>query len=328
MTDVTVAQLAELVSGRLLGDGSRRIVGLGDLRDAGPDRIGFVRHARYHAAAAATSAGALLSREEIDTKASLIVVDDVDVAYAKVASLFHPTPRATEHRVHPTAVVHPEAELEAPVDVGPHAVLGRCRIGAGTVVMAGVSVGDDASLGRDCVLYPNATVYHHVRIGDRVILQAGSVVGSDGFGYAHERGRWIKVPQLGAVVLEDDVELGAGSAIDRGTLGVTLVRARTKIDNLCHVAHNCTIGEDVVMAAGAMVAGSTQIGDRCVLAGQVGISGHLKIAADVRLGGGTIVLKDLPESGDYMGHPVMEKRRFMRLLRTLRAMVTGRDADG
>lgn len=324
MTDVTVAALAQLVGGRLLGDGTRRIVGLGDLRTAGPDRIGFVRDARYHAAAKSTRAGALLAGAELVTSASQIVVDDVNVAYAKIALHFHPIPRATEHRIHPTAVVDPAAELEAPVDIGPRAVVGRCRIGAGTMVMAGAVVGDGCTIGRDSLLHPNVTIYHGVQMGQRVVVHANAVLGADGFGYAQEGKSWLKVPQLGTAVLEDDVEIGAGTAIDRGTLGNTRIGARTKIDNLCHIAHNCVIGSDVVMAAGCMVAGSTSIGDRCWLAGQVGISGHLQIGADVRLGGGTVILKDILEPGDYMGHPVLEKRRFLRLLRVLRGLVPGR----
>jgi UDP-3-O-[3-hydroxymyristoyl] glucosamine N-acyltransferase len=181
------------------------------------------------------------------------------------------------------------------------------------------------TIGGDCVFYPNATIYPNVRIGNRVIVHANAVIGADGFGYAHEDGHWLKVPQLGTTVLEDDVEIGSLSTVDRATLGVTLVRAGSKIDNLCHIAHNCSIGYDVVMAGGAMVAGSTTIGDRCSIAGQVGITGHIKITDDVRLGGGTVVLRDIDKPGDYMGHPVLEKRRFMRLLRKLRDMVV--DAD-
>jgi UDP-3-O-[3-hydroxymyristoyl] glucosamine N-acyltransferase len=327
MTEITVAALAELVAGRLIGDGGRRIIGLGDLRTAGPDRIGFVRDARDHGAAKATRAGALLSAAELATTASQIVVDDVDVAYAKVAMHFHPVPRALVHSVHPSAVIDPQAELETPVVIGPRVVVGRSTIAAGTVLMAGVVVGDGCSIGRDCLLHPNVTVYQGTQLGQRVIVHANAVLGSDGFGYAHERGRWLKVPQLGGLVLDDEVEIGAGTAIDRGTLGHTRIGARSKIDNLCHIAHNCVLGTDVAIAAGCGIAGSTTIGDRCVFAGNVGISGHLQIASDVRLGGGTIVLKDLPKSGDYMGHPVLEKRRFLRLLRVLRGLVPGR-GDG
>ena len=321
MTEISVAGLAQLVGGRLVGDGTRRILGLGDLRSAGHDRIGFVRDARYHAAAEATKVGALLSATELSTSASQIVVDDVDVAYAKVATHFHPVPRAVEHSIHPSAVVDPGAEIEAPVVIGPRVVVGRCKIASGTVLMAGVVLGDGCTIGRDCLLHPNVTIYQGVQLGQRVIVHANAVIGSDGFGYAQEHGRWLKVPQLGGALLEDDVEVGAGTAIDRGTLGHTRIGARTKIDNLCHIAHNCVLGTDVAIAAGCGIAGSTTIGDRCVFAGNVGISGHLKIANDVRLGGGTIVLKDLPEPGDYMGHPVLEKRRFLRLLRVLRGLV-------
>lgn len=327
MTDVTVAELVQLVSGRVVGDPARRIVGLGDLRSAGPDRIGFVRDARYHAAAKTTRAGALLTDCELATTASQIVVADVDVAYAKVASHFHPVPRATVHSIHATAVVDPGAELEPPVSIGPRAVVGRCRIGSGTVIAAGAVIADGCVIGRDCYVHPNATFYAGVQIGNRVIVHANSTLGADGFGYAREGTRWIKVPQLGTTILEDDVEIGVGTAIDRATLGATRIGARTKIDNLCHIAHNCTIGSDVVMAAGSMVAGSTSVGDRCVIAGNVGINGHLQIASDVRIGGGSVVLKDLTEGGDYMGHPLLEKRRFLRLLRVLRGLVPVRGED-
>jgi UDP-3-O-[3-hydroxymyristoyl] glucosamine N-acyltransferase len=324
MTVATVAALAELVGGRLVGDGSRSIVGLGDLRSAGPNQIGFVRHARYRAAAQSSRAGALLLVAALDTDASQILVDDVDLAYAKVALHFHPVPRAHVHRVHPAAVVDAEADLEPPVEIGANAVIGRCRIGAGSVVMSGAVLMDGTTLGRNCVIYPNATIYANVRLGERVIVHASAVIGSDGFGYAHGTSGWIKVPQLGTVELADDVEIGAGTAIDRGTLGSTRIGPRTKIDNLCHIAHNCVIGSEVAMAAGGMIAGSTTIGDRCVFAGQVGIAGHLNVAADVRLGGATVVLRDIPNGGDYMGHPVIEKRRFFRLLRVLRGLVSGR----
>ena len=321
MTEVSVAEVAKLVGGRLVGDGDRRVVGLCDLRQAAPDRIGFVRHARYQEVARDTVAGALLASDEFETTASLIVVADVDVAYAKVAMHFHPLPLAREHHVHPSDYVHPDAVLEEPVFVGPNASVGRCRIGAGSSVQAGAAVGDGAQLGSDCLIHANATVGHDCVLGDRVILQPNAVVGSDGFGYAREGATWHKVPQLGHVVCADDVEVGSNSAVDRGTLGVTTIGARTKLDNLVHIAHNCTIGEDVVMAAGAMVAGSTSIGDRCVLAGQVGVSGHLTIASDCRFAGDTVVLRDVPEPGDYMGHPMMSKRQYLRLMRDQRRSV-------
>jgi UDP-3-O-[3-hydroxymyristoyl] glucosamine N-acyltransferase len=320
MTDLTVAALAAMVNGRLIGDGERCIRGLGDLRSAGPEQIGFVRHLSYAPAAAVTRAGALLVTEPLTTPASQIVVGDVDIAFAKVAGHFHPQPSARQHEVHPTAVVHPEAQLEAPVSVGPRAVVGRCRIGAGSVVMAGAVVGDDAVLGPGCVLYPNATLYHGVRLGARVIVHSNAVVGSDGFGYAHEGERWLKVPQLGTVEIGDDVELGANTAVDRATLGATRIGSGCKIDNLCHIAHNCEIGPNTVMAAGCLVAGSTKLGARCVVGGSVAVSGHLVIGPDVRIAGASAVLQDIAEPGDYMGYPLMDKRQWLRTLQVLREL--------
>jgi UDP-3-O-[3-hydroxymyristoyl] glucosamine N-acyltransferase len=325
MTDVTVGDLAQLVSGRLVGDPSRRIVGLADLRSATPDHIGFVREARYRAAAKATRAGAILTDSELATPASQIVVADVNVAYAKVASHFHPGPRATAHDIHAAAVVEPGAELEMPVVVGARAVVGRCRIGAGSMILAGAVIGDGCVIGRDCVVHPNVTLYPGVQLGNRVILHSGAVIGSDGFGYARDGANWIKVPQLGTTVLEDDVEVGACTAIDRASLGATRIGARTKIDNHCHIAHNCVIGTDVALAAGVMIAGSTTIGDRCVLGGNSAVNGHRQVVADTRIGGGSQVLKDVTVPGDYMGHPLLEKRRYLRLLRVLRGLVSTRD---
>lgn len=328
MTQITAAALAEMVGGRLIGDGERVVVGLGDLRTAGPDRVGFVREPRYRRFAESTRAGVVLTAAELRTDAAQIVVASVDVAYAKVAAWFHPLPLAKQHAVHPTAVVDPGADLVSPVQIGPYAVVGKCRIGAGTVVMAGVTIGDGVTVGAQSVFHPRVVLYPGVELGDRVVVQAGTVIGSDGFGYAKDGTTWIRVPQLGNVRIGDDVEIGAGCAIDRGTLGTTQVGPRTKIDNLCHIAHNCVLGADIVIAANVGIAGSTTIGDRCVIGGSVGISGHLDIVADVRLGGGSVVLKDITEPGDYMGQPLMEKRLFLRLLREQRRLAEkagGRD---
>ena len=320
MTDVSVAAIAAMVGGRVLGDGERIIRGLGDLRTAGSDRLGFVRHARYADLARDTKAGAVLSASELQTPASLVLVDDVHVAYARIASHFHPPPRADRHEIHPRALVVDGAELGEPVRIDANATVGKCRIGAGTVIMPGVTILDGAVIGRDCVLYPNVTIYGGVRVGDRVILHSGTVLGSDGFGFARDKTGWLKVPQLGGVVIEDDVELQAGCSVDRGALGDTRIGAGSKFDNQCHIAHNVVVGRDVVMAAGCRVAGSTTIGDRCILAGLVAINGHLQIAADVRVAGGTNVFKDLPEPGDYMGNPTVTIKEHVRLMRKLKQM--------
>ncbi len=317
----TVEELAELVGGEVIGEGGRQIAGITDLRVGGSDRIGFVRDAQYRDAAQETTAGALIVYEPLQTPAVQILVADVGVAFAKVALHFHPTPRAEAQDVHPTAIVHPEAVFDGPVQIGPHAVVGRCRIGAGSVLMSGVSVADGCTLGSQVVLYPRVVCYEGVRIADRVIVHAGAVIGSDGFGYARDGVRFIKVPQMGGVEIAEDVEIGANVTIDRGAMGLTKIGARSKIDNLCHIAHNVVVGEDCVFAAAAFVAGSTVFGDRVILAGHAAISGHLKIASDVRIGGNSCILQDVKSPGDYMGHPLMPKTAFVRLWTTQKGLV-------
>ena len=321
----TVSSLATLLGGRVVGNGSLPIVGVADLRMAGTDRIGFVRDVKYRDAARATKLGALIVYEELETQAAQIVVADVGLAFAKVALHFHPVPRARQHSIHPTATVHPEAKLEAPVEIGPNAVVGKVAIGSGTVIMAGAFVGDGTKIGRDCVLYPRVVCYHGLSLGDRVVIHSGAVIGSDGFGYARDGAKWTKVPQLGSVRIDDDVEIGANCTIDRGAIGDTKIGARTKIDNLCHFGHNCVVGEDGAFAGATFVAGSTVFGDRVTMAGHVSIGGHRKIGDDVRIGGNSCVLFDVEEAGDYMGYPLVEKRKWIRLMAAQRDLLELQD---
>ena len=294
---------------------------MADLRSAGPQHIGFVRDAKYRDAAKLSKAGALITPIDLETEACQIIVADVGVAFAKVALRFHPVPRATEHSVHPTAVVHPQAVIEEPVQIGPHAVVGKAHIGKGSVLMAGAMVGDGCSLGEHCVLYPRVVLYHGCHLGARVVVHAGSVLGSDGFGYAREGKSFVKVPQLGGVGIGDDVEIGANCTVDRGAIGDTRIGARTKVDNLCHIAHNCVAGEDCAFAAGTMLAGTTVIGNRVILGGHVVAAGHLKVVDDVRVGGNSVILRDVDKAGDYMGYPLQDKVRFLRTLSAVGEML-------
>jgi UDP-3-O-[3-hydroxymyristoyl] glucosamine N-acyltransferase len=318
MHEETVGSLAERVGGRVVGDAGRRITGVGDLRSAGPEQLGFVRDLKYRDLARASGAGALLVPEPLETQAAQIVVANVPASFARIATVFFPLPRATSQRVHPTAVVDPGAVLESPVDVGARVVVERgARVGAGSVLKAGVTVGEGCRLGRDCVVFPGVVLYPGVTVGDRVILHANCVLGSDGFGYAPDGPRYVKLPQLGSVEIGDDVEIGAGTTIDRGALGVTRVGRGTKIDNLVHVGHNCTIGEDVAIAGFCAFSGSTVIGDRVAIAGHVVSSGHLKVADDVKIGGNSVIYFDLDQAGEYVGYPLQEKRQWFRTLRVL-----------
>jgi UDP-3-O-[3-hydroxymyristoyl] glucosamine N-acyltransferase len=313
----TVATLSELIGGRLVGEGDRAISGVGDLRHAGPDDIGFVRSASYVDAARTSRAGALITPEAFDLGTPQIVVDDVRAAFAKVSLMFHPAPVATTHRIHPRAVVHPEATVAEPVHIDACAVIGRAVIGKGCTIMAGTVIGDGCVLGADCVLHPNVTVGPGIRLGDRVILHPGTVLGADGFGYAQERGHFLKIPQIGGVVIDDDVEIGANCTVDRATLGNTRIGARTKIDNLCHIAHNVVIGTDCCFTAGCMVSGSTIVGDRVMLGGHALLGDHLKVASDTRFGGMSVVFRSPPGPGDYMGFPLLEMRQHVRLQKRL-----------
>lgn len=315
----TVGSLARLVGGTVHGDADLVVKGVGDLRFSGPDCIGFLRDVRLADAARTTRIGALLVDELIETRAVQVLVGEVDVAFARIAQRFHPTLVATEHRVHPTATVGEGAFLEEPVEVGPNVVVGRgVRIGAGTRLGAGVVVGDECRVGRECVLHPRVVLYAGVSLGARVIVHAGAVVGSDGFGYAREpSGAWVKWPQLGTVTVEDDVEIGANVTIDRAALGATRIGRGTKIDNLVHIGHNCSLGEHVAIAGFSALAGSVKIGDRVQLGGHTVCAGHLELVSDVRIGGGSVIASAVREPGDYMGYPLVHKSKWIRLLRAL-----------
>jgi UDP-3-O-[3-hydroxymyristoyl] glucosamine N-acyltransferase len=231
-----------------------------------------------------------------------------------VEALHPPAPVASG--IHPTAVVSPEAKLAAEVSVGPHAVIERgVSVGAGTRIAAGVFLGENVQVGAQCVLYPRVTVYAGARLGDRVILHAGVTVGGDGFGYVFADGRHQKFPQLGQVVIENDVEIGCNSTVDRGSLGTTVIGQGTKIDNLVQVAHNVRIGRHCVIAAQTGISGSVEIGDYVVMGGQVGIGDHVRVEEGATLGGGAGILpgKIVRRGETVWGRPARPLREFKRM---------------
>lgn len=323
MRKETVGSLADLVGGEVKGDRETPITGVGDLRTAGPEQIGFLADVKLEEAARSTKAGALLVRRPVDTPAAQIVVGNVYAAFAKVAQLFFPAPRVERHDVHPSAFVDPSVHLEPPVQVGPCAVVeSGSRIGAGTVLRAGVLVGERCRIGRDCVLHPGVVLYPGVELGDRVVVHGGCVLGSDGFGYAREDdGSYVKFPQMGRLIVEDDVEIGANTTIDRGALKATRIGRGSKLDNLIQVGHNCEFGAHVAVAGLCGFSGSTILGDRVSIAGHVVSSGHLKVGDDVRVGGASVLHRDVAAPGDYIGYPLMEKARWMRTVKALDKLV-------
>ena len=288
---MTVAEIANLVTGHVQGDGAREIRGAAALDRAGQDQLAFAEGARASAQAANSAAGCILVAKGAVVKGKTTVgVKNPKLAFIQAVAALR-LPRHIRGRseappgVHPTAVVAPDAEVAPDASVGPGVVIeSGVAVGARTCLYAGVTLGERAQVGRDCVLHPRVTVYPGARIGNRVVLHAGVVIGSDGFGYVLTEGHHLKFPQLGEVVIEDDVEIGSNSTIDRGSLGATVIGEGTKIDNLCQIAHNVRIGPHSVIAGQSGIAGSAELGSYVVLAGQVGVSDHTRLEDSVMIG--------------------------------------------
>jgi UDP-3-O-[3-hydroxymyristoyl] glucosamine N-acyltransferase len=316
----TLADLAARVGGKVEGDGAARIGGVAPLEDAGPGDISFLSNPKYRAAFEATRAGAVVvgPAEPAPPGRNLLRAQNPYLAFARLSTLFHP-PRAAVPGRAPQAFVHPEARVDPSAEVMPFAyVAAGAEVGAGSVLFPGVCLGPGAVVGRDCVLHANAVVREGCRLGDRVILQPGCVVGSDGFGYAFdpegEGGgpRHYKVPQAGRAIVEDDVELGANACVDRGTLGDTVVGRGTKVDNLVQIAHNVAVGPLSILVAQSGVAGSTKLGAGVVAGGQVGFVGHLHIGDGARFGAQAGVASDVPAGETWSGTPARPHAAWLR----------------
>jgi UDP-3-O-[3-hydroxymyristoyl] glucosamine N-acyltransferase len=312
---LTAQAVADLVGGRLSGDGAvtlRRIRSLGSAR---PDDLAVCSGGRYREDLARTAAGAvLLSRDCADDPgpATRIVVDQPLAAMRTIALAFEGASAPTAH-VAATAVLGQGVRLGAGVHVAAHAVIGegvtlgaRVEVGAGAVIEAGTTVGEDSRIG------PRAVIHHHVEIGARVSVQAGAVIGSPGFGFLSDAEGHHRIPQLGGCRLEDDVEIGANCCIDRGSLDDTVIGAGTKLDNLVHVAHNVRTGRRCLIMAGVGVAGSTRLGDDVVVAGQAGMAGHLTIGDRARIGAQAGVIANVEAAGAVSGFPARPHREYLR----------------
>lgn len=316
-----LAELAELLEGQVVGDPERILSGVASLREAGPDDLSFLisGRARYRQEARESRAGAVLVgpgpelRDDVGTHRPLLVVEDPELGRSRALALFHPEERPRPG-VHPTAAVEDGAEVSPEAAVGPFAVVGRgSRIGAGAVVGAHAVVGRDCRVGRETVLHPHVVLYDRTELGDRVTVHAGTVLGADGFGYVSRPDGHHKVPQVGRVVVEDDVEIGAASAVDRATTGTTRVGAGTKIDNLVQVGHNVEIGRGAVLCGQAGIAGSSRLGDGVVLAGQAGVGGHVRLGHRVQVGAASAAVRPVPDDTVVSATvPAMEIGRWRR----------------
>jgi len=324
MTARTLSELAELCGASLEGDGCRAIVGPATLREATESEISFLGHPRYRALVESTRAGAVLVNEEFATARTdlaLLRCADPGGAFSRIVLAFAREPAREWTGVHPTALVDPGAKVGDGATIGPRCVVGfDARIGARAYLHPGVVVGPHASLGEDSVLHPGVVLYSGVAIGARCVIHAGAVIGADGFGFDMTAQGWAKIPQCGTVVVEDDVEVGANSTIDRARFGATRIGRGVKIDNQVHVGHNVQVGAESLLVAQVGIAGSTIVGKRTILAGQVGVSGHIELGDGVRVGGASAVFRDVPAGQEVVGNPAAPKTEAMRNNHRLRRL--------
>jgi UDP-3-O-[3-hydroxymyristoyl] glucosamine N-acyltransferase len=295
-----LSELAQHVGGRIIGDGRILIHKVAPIEEAGPGEITFLANSRYTAFLASCEASAVIvgpgvvAESPTECRTAYLEASDPYVAFAKILRLFNPPARYGQE-ISGHAVIDPTAELAVDVTAFPYVFVSKgVHVGTRTVLHPGVFLGEDVQIGQDCVLHPNVVVYGGCRLGNRVILHAGVVIGSDGFGYAGEGDQRFKIPQVGIVEVEDDVEIGANTTVDRATLGRTVIGRGCKIDNLVQIAHNVVLGENSVIAAQAGIAGSTHIGKDVMLGGRVGIINHLTIADGAKIGPGSGILRSVP----------------------------------
>ncbi len=312
----SVAEIAEWVNGRVEGSTERNIFGPCDLDSSGPEHISFLGNSRYLKAARASGAGAILVPPDYQepSTGSLIRVDNPSDAFAIVVARMIPPEPEKQSGLHPSAVIAAEVSIGEGVHIGPHVTIeAGTSIGAGTIIEAGTSIGADVQIGADCHLHPNVTILRRSRIGSRVTLYSGCVIGSDGFGYELKDGKHQKIPQVGYVQIDDDVEIGAGTTIDRGRFDKTWIKEGTKIDNLVQIAHNVHIGPHAIIVAQNGISGSSHLGAYVVMGGQSATVGHVKIGDQVTITAWTAVTKDITEPGVYRGGPAKPMRDSMKI---------------
>ncbi len=312
----TLGQISELLKLDCKGDANLKITGIAPLASAATGQLSFLANPRYLKDLRNTTASAVIVAPTMveHCSASVLVSVNPYLSYAQASSLFS-VADAYESGIHPSAVIDKSAQVSPSACIGANAVIGRdVQVGEKAVVGAGCVIGDDSSIGDHCLLYANVTVYHGVKIGQKVILHSGSVIGSDGFGFA-PAGRdikpgersWVKIHQLGGVIIGDNVEIGANSAVDRGALDDTVIGNGVIIDNQVQIAHNVSIGDNTAIAGCSAIAGSARIGRNCTIAGRVSILGHLTIADGTHITNNTVINKSIVEPGSYSSGTIMQK---------------------
>lgn len=306
--EVGLRELVTIIGGELVGDGSVAITSVAGIREAGPGSITFLANPKYVDFLETTRASAVIVPKGSSHPSKPLVVSDTPyLTFIKAVEFFVPNRDVHTPGIHATAVVDPTATIGSSVHIGANVVIGeRVLIGDGTAVLAGTYVGRDTEVGGSCLIYPNVTIREETKIGERVVIHSGAVIGSDGFGFVKEGDVYRKVPQIGNVVIEDDVEIGANVTIDRATTGTTLVGKGTKIDNLVQVGHNVKIGENCILVAQVGIGGSTELGSGVTLAGQAGAAGHIKIGDGATVAAQSGVTKSVPAGVTVSGYPARE----------------------
>ncbi len=311
-----LSELAALTGARVEGDsGEIDITGAAGLDDAQSGQVTFLANPRYTPRVNATHASAIYVSDEaaIDRAIPILRAKDPYLAYTRALRLFHPEPKISP-TIHPSAVIDPSAVVDENVWIGACSVIGpSSRIAAGVRIYPNVTIYENVTIGKDSVIHSGTAIRERSVIGERVVIHNNSVVGCDGFGYAKDEQRsWLKIPQTGRVVVEDDVEIGAGTTIDRASVGESRIGRGTKIDNLVQIGHSCTIGEDSLLCAQVGLAGSSHIGSRVILAGQAGVAGHLTIGDDVVLTAKSATSHDVPAGKIISGIPAFDNKEWLR----------------
>ena len=309
-----LSDIASEIQGRVVGDGALLVRGVCGIKEAKAGDLTFLANPKYISQAALTQASAIIVGPDVLVKGKTVIqTANPSLAFSRVVAMIKEdlTPRI--QGVHPSAVIHPSVVLGEGVGVGPYVVMERgVRIGAGTVICAGVYIGQKSTVGENCLIYPHVTIREDVTLGSRVIIHSGTVIGSDGFGYLTLEGVHVKIPQMGTVVIEDDVEIGACVTIDRARFDKTFIGRGTKIDNLVQIAHNVRIGENCFIIALAGIAGSAAIGHNAVIAGQVGVAGHVQVGDGAMVAAQSGITKDVLPGMKMFGTPALEYKQAVR----------------
>jgi UDP-3-O-[3-hydroxymyristoyl] glucosamine N-acyltransferase len=308
-------QIAGYLQGELVGDPSIEISGVAGIEEAQVGELTFLANPKYKAFLERTSASCVIVGKEIEkAKVPLIRHPNPYLAFSRAMELFFETERKYPRSIHPTAVLGKGIKLGADVHLGPYVVVeDDVCLEQNVTVLAGSFVGSGSTVAENSLIYPRVTIRENTKVGKNVIIHPGTVIGSDGFGYAQEKGTHRKIPQMGKVIIEEDVEIGANVTIDRATLGATRIGRGTKIDNLVQIGHNVVIGENCIIVAQVGIGGSTKVGDSAILAGQVGLTGHINIGRGVVIGAQSGVTKDVPDNTTVFGYPAREIKKTKKI---------------